>query len=133
MAFVHMGTEDQGLAFFSRYGLADIPSISDPDRRLYGAFGLRLGSLGRHFGPESLWRGLEALARGNGAGFPVGHGLQMPGVFLIVNGRIASRFVHETASDRPDYAAMAGAAESDFGTQRVEGDVVADTAVGNAR
>ena len=133
LAFVHMGTEEQARALFSRYGLADLPRISDPDRRLYEAFGLFLGSLSQHFGPRSLWRGLEALARGNSAGALVGHGLQMPGLFLIVNGRITTRFVHETASDRPDYTTLARGEVSDFAARPVESDAAPGEAVRNTR
>ena len=35
-----------------------------------------------------------------------GDGLQMPGVFVLVDGRVARAYRHRTAADRPDYAAL---------------------------
>ena len=39
----------------------------------------------------------------------VGDGFQMPGVFLLRNGRIEKAFRHQTAADRPDYCELASA------------------------
>jgi peroxiredoxin len=107
LVLVHMGTDEQGRALTSRYGLEDCPRISDPDRSLYRAFGLRRGSLGDLFGPKVWWRGFQAgiLAR-HGIGALAGDGFQMPGVFLLYAGQVIRSHRHLSAADRPDYAAL---------------------------
>jgi hypothetical protein len=35
-----------------------------------------------------------------------GDGTQMPGVFLIHQGRVVRRFVHGNAAERPDYVKL---------------------------
>lgn len=102
-----MGTESQAKDFFTNYGLADLPRISDPENALYKVFGLSRANLTQLFGFKSIIRGFQAFIGGNGLGIPVGDPLQMPGVFLIELGKIVSSFVHQTAADRPDYAGIA--------------------------
>jgi hypothetical protein len=33
----------------------------------------------------------------------IGDGFQMPGIFMIRNGRVADSYIHKSAADRPDY------------------------------
>ena len=40
-------------------------------------------------------------------GRPEGDGFQMPGAFLIDNGRMVHAYHHMTAADRPDYVRLA--------------------------
>ncbi|HBB74333.1 MAG TPA: hypothetical protein DC048_07770, partial [Planctomycetaceae bacterium] len=47
------------------------------------------------------------LVRGHGLGPLVGDGFQMPGAFLIKDGRIVASYRHAHAADRPDYAGLA--------------------------
>lgn len=112
LCLVHMGSEAEAGALFRDYGLGDVPRIGDPDRALYRAFGLNRGRLRQLFSPEVLRRGVEATVHGHGIGRLVGDGFQMPGVFLIHRGGILEAYRHESASDRPDYAALAQACES---------------------
>ena len=107
LCLVHMGPESQAKPFISEFGLGDVPRISDPTRALYRAFGLERGRMRQLFGPTVIRRGMEAAAQGHGIGAMVGDGFQMPGVFLIHHGKIVRAFRHETAADRPDYAALA--------------------------
>jgi hypothetical protein len=49
-------------------------------------------------------RGIEVTMKGTSLGLKqIGDGFQMPGIFMIHNGRIADSYIHKTASDRPDY------------------------------
>lgn len=106
---VHMGEEADAKAFFGRYGLDDLPRISDPARNLYRAFNLQRGSLSELFGARVWLRGFEAgILRGHGVGKLVGDGFQMPGAFIVHKGRIVRAFRHRDASDRPDYTQLAG-------------------------
>ncbi len=106
VAFVHLATEDEAKPHFEKVGLGDVKRFSDPDRRLYAAFGLTHGSLLQLFGPLVLARGAAALLV-HGVGAPVGDPLQMPGVFLVRDGNVLKAFRHATIADRPDYTSLA--------------------------
>lgn len=107
LVLVHMGTEENSAAFFSRYGLEEVPRLSDPERALYRAFGLPHGSLADVLGPKVWWRGFQAGILGrHGVGRLAGDAFQMPGVFLLFHGEIVRSFRHQSAADRPDYMAL---------------------------
>jgi peroxiredoxin len=107
LVLVHMGTEENSLGFFRKYGLQEVPRLSDPERALYRAFGLKRGSLTDLFGPKVWWRGFQAGILGrHGMGHRVGDAFQMPGVFLLFHGEIVRGFRHQSAADRPDYMAL---------------------------
>jgi hypothetical protein len=112
-AFVGM-MEDPALGeFLDHFGLGDLPRFADPERRLYRAFGLGRGTARQLFGPRVWRRGLQAAAPswlgggGHGIGALKGDGLQMPGVFLLQDGRLIGGYRHDTAADRPDYTRLA--------------------------
>ncbi|VTS03123.1 SelL-related redox protein [Tuwongella immobilis] len=107
IVLVHLGQVHQGQATFARAGLDDLPQISDPDAELYRSFGLARGTLGQLFGWRSFVRGWEVVRKhGKGIGPLVGDGFRMPGIFWVEDGKIVKAFRHQTASDRPDYAAF---------------------------
>ena len=108
LVVVQMGTPEQGRKLLNGYGLADVPLVSDPQCRLYRAFGLERGRFGQLFGPSVFARGVVAFCRDrHGIGTLVGDGFQMPGVFLVHEGRVVRSHVHAHAGDVPDYVAMA--------------------------
>lgn len=107
LAFVHMGDAEHGRALFAAHGLGDVPAFSDPEGRLYDAFGLRRVSFAHFFNPRVMWRGLKSILGGHGQGKMIGDPLRMPGVFLLHKGRIVRAFRHASASDRPDYLEQA--------------------------
>ena len=112
-AFVGMMDEDSLGPFLDAYGLGDLPRFADPEKELYRAFGLRRGNPRQLFGPRVWKRGLAAAAPawlgggGHGLGALQGDGLQLPGVFLLHEGRVIGGYRHETAADRPDYRELA--------------------------
>lgn len=107
LAIVHMSDEADGAKLAAAYKLADIPRFSDPDCRLYRAIGLKRGRIDQLLGPRIWWRGfLAAIVRRHGFGKLRGDGFQMPGVFVIDQGEVVAAYRHETAADRPDYAAI---------------------------
>lgn len=110
IAVVHMGDDASAQRFLARYALDDVPRIADPDRALYRAFELRRGSFMQLFGPAVFVRGIAATMRGHLIGRLAGDGFQMPGAFLVKDGRIAAAHRHRTAADRPDYESLACAA-----------------------
>ncbi len=106
LAIVHMSTAESFAAFTASYGLSDVPAVSDPERRLYRGLGLRRGKLAQLLGFSVWWRGTESFFAGHHPGALDGDGTQMPGVFLLQNGRVVRRFIHDNAAQRPDYAAL---------------------------
>ncbi|MEP6756577.1 MAG: SelL-related redox protein [Chthonomonadales bacterium] len=107
IAFVHMGSEAQAKPFFASYDLEDVSRFSDPTKQLYEAFNLHRGSIIQLFGPAALLQGLRSLKAGHGQGKLMGDGMQMPGIFLLNDGKIVKSFIHANAGDRPDYMGMA--------------------------
>ena len=112
-AFVGMADDIAFGKFLESYGIGDLPRFADPDRRLYRAFGLGRGNLRQLFGSGVWRRGLDAATPswlgggGHGLGALQGDALQLPGVFLLHEGRLIAGYRHETAADRPDYQELA--------------------------
>ncbi|MDQ3141730.1 MAG: AhpC/TSA family protein [Bacteroidota bacterium] len=101
---VHMSDHQIAEKYFQRYGLQNVDSISDPDCQFYKLFGLIKGTFNQLFGFRSWVRGLDAgIIKGHGWGIQLGDGFQMPGVFVIHDGKIVSEFKHRYASDKPNY------------------------------
>ena len=110
VVLIHMSDPELASSFFASAGLPEILHISDPGRDLYRAFELRRGRLSQLFGLRVWIRGLRAgLLDRHGVGRLEGDGFQLPGAFLIHQGRIIRAFRHHAASDRPDYCSLAGA------------------------
>ncbi|MGJ8650289.1 MAG: SelL-related redox protein [Opitutaceae bacterium] len=112
IAVVHMGTESQAEELLSFFDLSDVERFSDPEQRLYSAFGLERTTLGRLLAPAS-WIGLvraglkSPFIPGNKLKGIVGDVLQMPGVFLLSNGSIVGDFKPERVDKRPEYLELA--------------------------
>ncbi|MEC9372508.1 MAG: SelL-related redox protein [Planctomycetota bacterium] len=105
IALVHMSDPEEAREVFARYGLGDVAQVSDPSQALYRSMGLQRGSLWQLFGLKVWWRGFVAgILNRHGVGGLMGDGFQMPGVFLVENGKVVRTFRHESAADRPDYA-----------------------------
>jgi peroxiredoxin len=98
LAFVHWGTEEKARWFFKPYGMLEVPRFSDPDARLYQAFGLLRAEFRQSLNSESIFRMLKASLRGHLGGVPA---------VLIDRGEIQKAFRHKLVSDRPDYLALA--------------------------
>jgi peroxiredoxin len=107
LAFVHLGTEEKAQWFFRPYGLLDVPRFSDPQGKLYEAFGLVRIELRQFLNFESIRRMLGAALKGHFVGYPAGDIQRMPGAFLLERGEIRKAFRHKLVSDRPDYLALA--------------------------
>lgn len=107
IVLVHMQTDDAARELFARYKLDDLPRISDPDQKLYQAFELQRGSVWQVMGPANFLAGIRSLLKGNLAAVPSADIFQLPGAFLIQDGRILNAFRGHTSSERPDYVALA--------------------------
>ena len=108
IVFVHMAAKVSiADKFFRKYKLYPIDHIPDPGKQLYLAFGLGRGTPAQLFGLMNWIRGFEAgIVEGHGFAYhneDIGDGFQMPGVFVLHEGKIKHSFVHQHAWDRPDY------------------------------
>lgn len=103
---VHQGSDADLQPLLAKHGLGGVDRVSDPSKRLYRALELRRGTLAQLFGPGVWIAGLRATLKGHLVGRLVGDGFQMPGVFVIRDGRVISAHRHKTAAERPDYAGL---------------------------
>lgn len=101
---VYMVNDKIAQEYLSQYGLEDLAQVSDPEEIFYKSFRLRRGSFIQLFG-------IKVWARWITLGWrkrlfntkPEGDVTQMPGIFLLQEGRITKQFVHKSVADRPDY------------------------------
>lgn len=108
IVLVHMIDQETASKELVKFGLGDIPHISDPESMLYKKFKLQRGSLSQLFGLKVLVRGvISGILNKNGQGKEMGDIYQMPGVFLIRKGQVVKTYIHKTAADRPDYEDLA--------------------------
>jgi hypothetical protein len=107
LAFVHMGSTEQGREFLAHYGFADVHHFSDPNCVIYRAFGLARAPFWA-FINLGLWRrAIESMRKGHGVAFTRSDMKRMPGVFLLHQGAIVRAYRHATVADRPDYTTLA--------------------------
>ena len=132
IVLVHMSPDDDAATFFARYGLDDVVRVSDPQRELYRSFELQRGNLRQLFGPRVWFRGWKAgVLDGHGVGRLQGDGLQMPGAFLVRDGRIVRAWRHASAADRPDYCSIAATPPAEESVLDRSGPTAATPAAGN--
>lgn len=104
---MHVGSEERAAKFFAPYKLDDLPRFSDPEGKLYEAFGLTHAELRQYLNRESITRMVFSWMDGNFVGLPAGDVQRMPGAFLVQNGEVQKSFRHKLVSDRPDYLELA--------------------------
>jgi peroxiredoxin len=108
IVLVHQVSDAHAHKIFSLYDIENLHRISDPHQELYQAFQLFRAKWYQVFGLRVWWRGfLAGIINGHLIGPEQGDGWQMPGVFIIQQGKIINKFTHEYASDRPDYVDLA--------------------------
>ena len=99
--------EDKSQAMVDLIRLEDVDRIADPAKALYAAFGLGRGSAGQLFGAKVMWRALfDGAVAKHGFGGLEGVGFQMPGAFLVRDGRIERSWRASHAGERPDWRAL---------------------------
>lgn len=109
IVLIHQLDEENAIAELKKYNLSDIEHVSDKELILYKGFHLRRGTITQLFGVKEwsvfLKRGIIG---GLGIGAPGDQDpFQMPGIFLIFEGKIIKQFVHRTASETPPYMELA--------------------------
>jgi hypothetical protein len=108
LVLVHMSSRAHARRLLSRFGLDDVPAISDPRRSLYRAFGLRRGSLWQVAGPALWHKGIPlVLRRGQSLSRKGGDLFQLSGLFLVFQGRVVRSFFHQNAGDMADFVSFA--------------------------
>jgi len=108
--FVHMSDTATANKYFKQFNLKDVSFVNDPNKQLYRAFGLVRGTFTQLFGLQTWIKGYSVMKENNlkqESGKNLGDSFQMPGVFLINEGKIIESFIHKKASDRPDYFKLA--------------------------
>ncbi len=99
LILVHMLNEGEEFEYLQN---DEVARIADPWCHLYRAFGLGKGDFLELFGPSVWYRGFIAFFRGCGAGHLAGDGLQMPGAFLVKDGKITASRKAKSAADLPE-------------------------------
>lgn len=109
IVLVHMADDAAAASLFGKYGLDDVPRISDPQRRLYEVFELNRAGLHKVVGPAVWWKGFKTtILQGHLPGKPVGDILQLPGTFLLRDGEIVRAHRPDNSADRPEFVEFAG-------------------------
>ena len=102
VVLVYQGSPKAGEEFFGQFWQA-ARAIADRPKRFYNAFGLRHGTLTQLLGPRVWVRGVEAMAKGNFIGKPVGAPLVLPGYFLIYDQQLVWQYLSQHSADHPDF------------------------------
>ncbi len=105
LVFVHMAENQIAESYFKQFDFKSVLHISDPDKVYYKDFGLKKGSLNQLYGLRTWYRGFSnetsefklELTKG------LGDSTQMPGIFIIKQGKISDSYIHNFAADKPDY------------------------------
>lgn len=103
-----MSAENEARPHFERFGLLDVPRVSDPDLYLYRASGLEKLSIFDFFRPSALWHVFQtAILRKHGLGKFAKGEFQLPGAFLISNNQILKSYFYQQPWEHPDFEEMA--------------------------
>ncbi len=104
LILVHMAERTIAETYFKKFNLLGVSHVSDPNSRFYVAFGLTKGSFTQIFGLQSWIRGFSVQAKyGAEVNKRLGDNFQMPGAFIIHQGRVIDSYIHKYTSDRPNY------------------------------
>lgn len=105
VVFVYQGTVEDGKTFFDAFW-KEARAIADLPKRFYDAFALERGSVAQLFGPAVWGRGVQALAKGNFIGKPVGDVRVLSGYFLLTGERVIWEYRAAHTGDHPDFASL---------------------------
>lgn len=108
IALVHMSSPENADQILSDYGLENVVRISDPQKELYNTFQLQRAGLVKVLGPHVWYKAAVARFKHKSAwGKMAGDPYQMPGAFLVYQGKIINQFTHQQPYDLPDYLELA--------------------------
>jgi hypothetical protein len=112
LVLVHMSHDEKYPPYLQGIHYGYVDSINDPHCELYRSFGLLKGSLWQLLGPAVWWRGFQAFLNGHQAGKLQDDGIQMPGMFLVSDGKIINSHQAAHAGDHADLTSFATASTS---------------------
>lgn len=104
IAIIMQGSPEENAAFAKRFA-PGLLCLSDPERKVYEAYGLEKGNLFQTFLNPKVW---AAVSRSNKKGYPVDppppgqDAMQMSGTFIIgKDGRIVLPYYYDNIADHP--------------------------------
>jgi len=104
VVLVGMGKPAEAEKFRQEFDVV-FPLICDPEKHLYGTYGLKNASFGQIASPGLLLKGLQAVSQGHFLGRTQGDPMQMPGTFIIDKG--GHFLLQHFARDAADHLAVA--------------------------
>ncbi len=104
--FFHQASAAAAEEFFESFW-PEARAVSDPNKRFYQAFQVETASLRQIFGPSVWLKALLAARKGNRIRRTVGDPWDMPGLFLVRNGRILWTWRFKHVGDHPDFSQLA--------------------------
>lgn len=109
VVFVHMAKHVVADEYFKRYKIDNPIHISDPECEFYSEFGITKGNFSQLYGLRTWIRGYSARKVGHELELSktLGDSTQMPGIYVIEQGKVKSKYIHKHASDRPNYEELA--------------------------
>ena len=102
-----MGTPEEGEQFLAKRW-PEARAVSDPDRRLFDAFGLTKGSFRQLMGLRVWAAGARAVR--HGVGIPVGDPRVLAGTFVVRGADVLDADVAENSASIPDLGRLAAVA-----------------------
>ena len=103
ISLVHMAPIEEAEQIFSAYHLKGLLNIYDPEYDFYKAMGLKCGTVEEIYSPD-IWMVDDAKELSTDEIDPIlGNPLQMPGVFLVYEGKVLKSFIHKKINEKPSY------------------------------
>ena len=107
LAFVHTSPESDAERHFVKYGLGDLPRISDPGGDSYRAFKFERMRPTDLIKPKAVWRAFQAVVlKRHGMGSTSGDEFQLPGAFVVHKGLIEKSYFYKQPWEHPDFVGM---------------------------
>jgi len=112
IVFFHMSDNATADDYFEHFDLSDTEHVADPECIIYQKFGLAKGNFNQLFGLKNWMRGFNATMKGTSFSLKhIGDAFQMPGVFVLCDGEIKCSYIHQIASDKPNYEVLSKCCE----------------------
>ena len=106
LVLIHMGSSELSKQWSDFYQLSGVTWLEDPDRKLYQAAGLKRGRFSELFNFNLVLKGIKAFSKGHGVGPQDNDGFQMPGIFLLQDGKLTTLHHYKDVADTPDFRAI---------------------------
>jgi len=101
---VYMVDEAIAKPYLAQYDLDEELQVSDPEEIFYKSFKLKRGSFTQLFGLKVWIRWVElGVSKKLFNTKPEGNVSQMPGIFLLKDGKIVEQYNYKSIADAPDY------------------------------